>query len=125
MPAIIFDVHADQERDFNLNLRWFTKKGFLQDLSGWGAVAEVRVKSSGVLVARSTHADRIVLHTEEGSEGEIDVNFAAADMVSEDLDCEYEVVLHPVAADPTDRPEALIRGLLKFRPKVTSLSSPN
>lgn len=125
MPAIIFDVHADQGRDFNLNLRWFTKDGYLKELDGWGAVAEVRVKKTGALVARSTHDDNITIHTAEGSEGEIDLNFAAEDMESEDLDCEYELVMHPTAADPTDRPESIIRGLLKFRPKTTSLTPPD
>jgi len=125
MPAIIFDVHADQLRDFNLNLKWYTNKGYLVDLEGWGAYAEVRTVKDNTLVARSTHSDNIVLHTDEGREGEIDLNFAAVDMDTEDLDCRYELVMHPTAADPSSKPESIIRGLMKFRPKVAEPNPPD
>lgn len=131
MPAIIYDVEADEGRDFDLTFVWFNNEGERIDLTDYGALCEVRTPD-GELVARVTHADSITLTVPDDpfetpeDVGKIIWNIPAVKLDDPvELECEYEFIVHPDGDDPSDRPVDLLRGLFTIRQKIASLDPPS
>ncbi len=122
MAAVIFDVFADEGRAFNINFVWYDSQDNPVDLTGFGAIAEVRTLRTNELVSRITHESGIVLHTTEEEQGRIDISFPRTDLLNPaSYECEWEVIVHPDALQPTQSPDSLVRGLFRIRKKIAHI----
>lgn len=123
MSAIVHDLVADEARQFNLSFIWYDRNGDPVELDNYGAIMEVRSLHGNALVSRITHETGIILHTEEGDEGLVEVSLPATDLNNPlSYNCQYEIVLHPDEDDPDDRPTAILRGKFEIRKKIAKLT---
>jgi len=128
MPGIIFDIELDEARTNSFNLRWLDKDDNPVDLTGWGAIAEIR-SQEGILISRVSHEDDIVLSTPDplGEDfategGKLTVTFPKKDLTNPiSRSALWELVLFPTAADPLVNPQTLLRGTALIRKKIASI----
>ena len=125
MPAIIFNLELDQGRTNSLNFRWLDRNDNPVDLTGWGAIAEIRTVE-GLLVSKITSSDEIILLTPNpggvdfnADAGRIFLNFPANDLLNPpSFNCEWELVLYPSVGSPRTNPQSLLRGTCDIRKQI-------